>query len=182
VGIRAAFHQQVPHVKHEIIITPKMSFGTGHHATTYMMIEQMEALDFTGKSVADFGTGTGVLAILAEKLGAISIDAIDNDDWSIENSIENVAANNCSNINLIKDTSIPTGLVYDIILANINLHVILANSQAIQAACKKGTQLLLSGFIKSDEAEMLQMLAANGIKPLKTSQKADWICILAQMN
>ena len=96
VAIRADFHEPVKGVSLEIIITPKMSFGTGHHATTYMMIEQMRELDFTGKSVFDFGTGTGVLAILAEKLGANKVIAVDNDEWSIENAEENFEKNNCT--------------------------------------------------------------------------------------
>jgi ribosomal protein L11 methyltransferase len=182
VGIRAYFHQPIPQVKHEIVITPKMSFGTGHHATTYMMIEQMEALDFDGKSVVDFGTGTAVLAILAEKMGAVKIDAIDYDEWSIENSIENVAANNCSKIHLIKDETIRIGTSYDIMLANINLNVILQNLDAIKAVSKKGTLILLSGFIKADEPKMLSALAENGILQLKTVQKGEWISILAIMN
>jgi ribosomal protein L11 methyltransferase len=182
VGIRAYFHQPIPQVKHEIIITPKMSFGTGHHATTYMMIEQMEALDFINKTVVDFGTGTAVLAILSEKMGAVAIDAIDYDEWSIENSIENAAANNCTKINLLKAETIATNKVYDIILANINLNVIMDNLAAIQSVSKKGSFALLSGFIKTDEAVMLKTLTATGIHPLKTVQKGEWICMLAQIN
>lgn len=181
VAIRAAFHQPVQNVKQEIIITPKMSFGTGHHATTYMMIEQMGALDFANKTVVDYGTGTAVLAILAEKMGADSVDAIDYDEWSIENSIENVAANNCNKINLIKDETIGTGSNYDIILANINLNVIISNMDAIKAAGNTGTYILLSGFTRADEAVMLENLSKNGINPLKTNQKGEWISILAQM-
>ena len=182
VSIRAAFHQPVTNVQHEIIITPKMSFGTGHHATTYMMIEQMEGLDFTNKTVVDFGTGTAVLAILAEKMGATSVDAIDNDDWSIENAVENAGANNCSSINLIKAETIEPGNNYDIILANINLNVILANLAAIKAVSKNGTIILLSGFIKADEPVMLNALTTSGILQLKTIQKGEWISILAQIN
>ena len=92
-AVRAAFHKPVSGVKYEIIITPKMSFGTGHHATTYLMMQQMSYIDFAGKKVFDFGTGTGVLAILAEKLGATKIDAIDIDEWSVENTNENILAN-----------------------------------------------------------------------------------------
>lgn len=180
VGIRAFFHPPITSVKHEIIITPKMSFGTGHHATTYMMIEQMEALDFAGKKVVDYGTGTAVLAILAEKMGAASIEAIDYDEWSIENSIENAAANNCSRITLVKAETIASVDTYDIILANINLNVILKNLAAIKAVCKEGSIILLSGFIKADEAVMLKALAQTGIKPLKTLQKGEWICMLTQ--
>ena len=182
VAIRASFHQPVKNVQHEIIITPKMSFGTGHHATTYMMIEQMQELDFTGKRVVDFGTGTGVLAILAEKMGAVSVDAIDYDEWSIENAVENTAANNCDKINLIKAQTIDVGKVYDIILANINLNVIFENLAAIKAVSKKDTLILLSGFIKSDEILMSEALSANGILQIKTIQKGEWICILSQMN
>jgi ribosomal protein L11 methyltransferase len=182
VAIRAAFHQPIKNVKHEIIITPKMSFGTGHHATTYMMIEQMEGLDFTGKTVVDFGTGTAVLAILAEKMGAIAVDAIDYDQWSIENSTENAAANQCTKINLILAETIATAKEYDIILANINLHVIVSNMVAIKSVSKKDCFILLSGFIKADEVKMIAVLASNGIVPVKTAQKAEWICILAKIS
>jgi ribosomal protein L11 methyltransferase len=182
VAIRASFHQPIESVEHEIIITPKMSFGTGHHATTYMMIEQMEALDFEGKTVVDFGTGTAVLAILAEKMGALFIDAIDYDEWSIENSVENAAANNCTKINLVKAETITGSILYDIILANINLNVILENLPAIKAVSKNGTLILLSGFIKADELIMIHALSENVILPLKVIQKGEWICILAHMN
>ena len=182
VSIRAGFHQPVQNVQHEIIITPKMSFGTGHHATTYMMIEQMQPLDFKDKTVVDFGTGRAVLAILAEKMGANYIDAIDYDEWSIENSIENAAANNCSKINLIKADTIATDNVYDIILANINLNIIMANLQAIKTVSKRGSLILLSGFVKSDEVEMINVLSETGIRHLKTLQKLDWICIVAEVN
>src|SRR6185312_6215151 len=87
-GVRASFHKPLTGVKHEIIITPKMSFGTGHHATTFLMIELMQSIDFKNKKVLDFGTGTGILAILAEKLGAASVLAVDYDEWSINNAAE----------------------------------------------------------------------------------------------
>ena len=181
VGIRAAFHQPVNDVKYEIIITPKMSFGTGHHATTYMMIEQMQSLNFSNKTVVDFGTGTAVLAILAEKMGAKSVEAIDYDEWSIDNSIENAAVNNCTKINLVQAETIAANNKYDIILANINLNVIINNLVAIRAVSKKGSFILLSGFIKTDEAVMLKALAETGIQPLKIMQKGEWICMLTQM-
>jgi ribosomal protein L11 methyltransferase len=182
VAIRAAFHQPIKNVQHEIIITPKMSFGTGHHATTYMMIEQMGSLDLTNKTVLDFGTGTAVLAILAEKMGAVSIDAIDYDEWSIENSIENAAVNNCTKINLIKAETISVTAVYDIILANINLNVIMQNLEAIKTVCKTGSFVLLSGFLKGDETVMQHALYECKIRQIKSVQKGEWICILAQMN
>ena len=182
VAIRAGFHQPIKNVKHEIIITPKMSFGTGHHATTYLMIEQMAALDFKDKSVLDFGTGTAVLSILAEKMGAANIDAIDNDDWSIENAKENIETNNCNRITLEKADSISSTKKYDIILANINLNVILANLPAISSASKKGTKILLSGFLKTDEEVLLEKLSKIKATHSSTLQKGEWICLLCQMN
>ncbi len=182
VAIRAGFHQPIKNVKHEIIITPKMSFGTGHHATTYLMIEQMSALDFTDKTVVDFGTGTAVLSILAEKMGALQIDAIDNDDWSIENSIENLNANNCSRIKLEKADTISSTKKYDIILANINLNVILANIAAIAEVSKKGTKILLSGFLKADEEVLAEELSKIAATHLGTLQKGEWICLFYQKN
>ncbi len=179
-AIRANFHDPVQGVKHEIVITPKMSFGTGHHATTYLIIEQMAALDITGRHVLDFGTGTAVLAILAEKMGATVIDAIDNDDWSIENSKENIAANGCQGIKLFKEDSIVTDATYDIILANINLNVILSNLAAIAAVSKEGTSVLFSGFFRSDETVLLDKLGEYALRHVRTSQKGDWICILAE--
>jgi ribosomal protein L11 methyltransferase len=132
--------------------------------------------------VVDFGTGTAVLAILAEKMGAESITAIDYDEWSIENSMENAGANNCSRIHLVQAETIASGGRYDIILANINLNVILDNLSAIKAAGKKGSHILLSGFMKADEATMLNALEETGISQLKTTQKGEWISILGQMN
>jgi ribosomal protein L11 methyltransferase len=181
-AIRAAFHQPIRHVKHEIIITPKMSFGTGHHASTYLMAEQMAGLDLTGKAVLDFGTGTGILSILAEKTGASVVDAIDNDEWSIENAKENISANNCSKIRLLKADTISTPGCYDIILANINLNVILSNLPAIAAVSKKGTMILLSGFLMADLKKMTGELSEAGIGTVKTVQKGAWACILCQMN
>ena len=179
-GIRAGFHQPLKNVRYQIIITPKMSFGTGHHATTYMMIEQMEAIDFKNKKVVDFGTGTAVLAILAEKMGAASVDAIDYDEWSIDNSKENVAVNHCSKINLIKADAVSANETYNIILANINLNVIKKNLAAIKKAAVADCIILLSGFLKSDETEMVDALAQNGFIIQNTMQNAEWNCILAK--
>ena len=125
VAIRAAFHEPIRDTRHELIITPKMSFGTGHHATTSMMIKMMSGLDFEGKTVLDFGTGTGILAILSEKLGALKIIAIDNDDQSIKNAGENFESNNCSKIELIEGSTVNVDIKFDIILANVIKGVIL---------------------------------------------------------
>ncbi len=181
-AIRAGFHQPVQNVKHEMIITPKMSFGTGHHASTYMMIHQMKEMGFTGKTVVDFGTGTAVLAILAEKMGAASVDAIDNDEWSIENAKENLVANNCSAVNISMAETLQKGKRYDIILANINLNVIVDNLPAVIQACKKDTEILLSGFLKQDEPGLLQLTSVFNLSHINTLQKGEWICLKLRMN
>ncbi|HTE07591.1 MAG TPA: 50S ribosomal protein L11 methyltransferase, partial [Flavitalea sp.] len=149
--IRADFHQVNNITDHEIIITPKMSFGTGHHATTYMMIAQMADLDFKNKRVMDFGTGTGVLAILAEKLGASMITAIDNDEWSILNARENIAENKCARIQLTQADNAYTHKKYDIILANITRNIILDNVTAFASGLTATGTLLLSGLLPGDE-------------------------------
>lgn len=181
-AIRAGFHAPVRHVKHEVIITPKMSFGTGHHATTHMMIEEMSEMDFKNKSVVDFGTGTAVLAILSEKMGAGSVDAIDNDDWSIENAKENIVANNCSGVNISKAEELTAGKTYNIILANINLNVIVDNLPRIMAAAQRETEILLSGFLKQDEAGLLQLLTKFKVTHANTRQSGEWICLKLKMN
>lgn len=180
VAIRAHFHQPIKDVEHEIIITPKMSFGTGHHATTYLVMKQMKAIDFTHKTVFDFGTGTGILAILAEKLGASSVMAIDNDEWSITNTKENIEQNNCSKITVELMDSIPAGKQYDIILANINLNVITANLAGIAAIAKPGTPVIFSGILTSDEKTLLLSLQKGGFTHLATSTKKDWIAIFTK--
>jgi ribosomal protein L11 methyltransferase len=177
-AIRAGFHLPVKNVKHEIIITPKMSFGTGHHATTYLMISQMSHLIFADKSVLDFGTGTGVLSILAEKMGAKNIDAIDNDDWSIENARENIGANNCRKIKINKGDTVAGGNKYDIILANINLNVISQNLPGIAEVIEKETLILLSGFLEKDTAELSVEIQSNHISIIQEQQKDGWICLL----
>ena len=176
-AIRASFHHPVKNVQHEIVITPKMSFGTGHHATTYLMIQQMAGIDLTNKTVLDFGTGTGVLAILAEKLGTASVVAIDNDEWSIENGKENIYANNAAKVHISLADSIDETGRFDIVLANINLNVILANLAAINAVTNKGSVIILSGFLYNDEAQMKEAIKNIGLTHLKTKQKGDWICM-----
>ncbi|MBC7936265.1 MAG: 50S ribosomal protein L11 methyltransferase, partial [Rhizobacter sp.] len=156
--IRASFHAAKTGILHDIIITPKMSFGTGHHATTFLVIQQMSALNFKDKSVIDFGTGTGVLAILAEKMGAGSILAIDNDEWSINNSEENIAANGCDKIDIRLANEMIFEEKADIILANINLNVIIGNIQKIKDAVKNNGSVLLSGLLVVDEETIKEVL------------------------
>lgn len=178
VAVRADFHTPISNVEHEILITPKMSFGTGHHATTYLMMQQMRSIDFTGKSVFDFGTGTGILSILAEKMGAASVFAIDNDEWSIENAKENAEKNNCRVVNLSLDDD-PNGKeTFDIILANINKNVILAYISVLVNRLNIGGKLLLSGLLKDDEEDILQACKTLSVKHISTTHKNNWICIM----
>ena len=180
VAIRAHFHAPIHTVKHEIVITPKMSFGTGHHATTFMVIQLMAELDFKNKAVVDFGTGTGVLAILAEKLGAESVLAIDYDDWCIENSKENILNNSSKHIDIQKNDSLKSGSTYDIILANINRNILLDNLQNFIQVSKADSRFLVSGLLQSDEPEMLDAFRSIGLKHIKTVDKNGWIAILLQ--
>ena len=177
VGVRASFHSSFENVTHEIIITPKMSFGTGHHATTYMMMQLMQDMDFENKTVLDFGTGTGILAILAEKLGSKSINAIDYDDWCIENSIENLESNGCRFIKILKADNAITQKKFDVVLANINKNIILANIDALTNDATPNGYILLSGLLQDDEKDILEATSARGWKYLKTVTKSNWIAI-----
>lgn len=176
-AIRAEFHKPVKNVEHEIIITPKMSFGTGHHATTDMMIGQMRNIDFTSKTVFDFGTGTGILAILAEKLGAANITAIDVDNWSIENAKENVAKNNCSGISVSLSSLIPVQK-FDIILANINRNVILEYLPQLKSCLREKGYLLLSGLLSEDEKDIINACDTGQLKLVNKTGRNSWISLL----
>ncbi len=181
-AIRAGFHPPITDVEYEIIITPKMSFGTGHHATTYMMVEQMAEINFAGKSVLDFGTGTGVLAILAEKMGAVNILAIDNDDWSVNNSLENIHINKCVNIRIEKAGILLPEMKFDVILANINLNVITASLQDIAKACNPGAVVLLSGFLAEDVLVLQPILEQQNFQKTRIISRGNWRCIAAMLN
>lgn len=177
-AIRAGFHQPIHSVKHQIIITPKMSFGTGHHATTYLMMKQMKEQGFTGKTVIDFGTGTGVLSILSEKLGAKKILAIDNDEWSIANTKENIETNNCRKIRVLHANCFTADEKADIILANINLNVITANLGHIEKACNKGSFVLFSGLLTSDKETIQIHLKKHNFNVRSITERNGWICLL----
>ena len=178
VAIRPSFHEAINNIRHDLIITPKMSFGTGHHATTHLMIELMEMIDFTNKAVVDFGTGTGVLAILAEKCGASKMVGVDYDEWSIKNAQENVEANNCQKI-ILKQQSNLSGIdLADIVLANINLNVLKNEAVSITSITKRGSILLISGFLTKDETEMKSIFEEKGFVKIKSKQLGDWLAIL----
>jgi len=176
-AIRASFHAPVPEVQLELVITPKMSFGTGHHATTYMMIQAMEQLDFKGCTVLDFGTGTGVLAILAEKLGAKEVLAIDHDPWSIDNARENIKENHSVKVRIEKLDTLPSDTLFDIILANINKHVILKELSSMGQQLKKGGVILLSGLLDEDFQDIENESLKNDLPISERMNEGRWICL-----
>ncbi len=147
--IRAPFHDQRPDYPFELIIEPKMSFGTAHHETTAMMIEMMLEMDFHDKKVLDLGCGTGILAILAVKMGASEVLAIDNDQWAFNNAMENKERNHASRMNVKMGDINDAGPDYDILLANINRNTLLLNIPGFSKRIKKG-ELLMSGFYEED--------------------------------
>lgn len=176
--IRPEFHDAVKNVKHDLIITPKMSFGTGHHATTFLMISLMEKIDFHNKAVIDFGTGTGVLAILSEKLGATNIVAVDYDEWSIQNSKENIEANHCNKILVEKQDNISGFNSVDIILANITMNILIESASSIGAKIKAGGYLLTSGYLVSDEKRMMDEFHKKQFVKKNIFRKDNWSAIL----
>jgi ribosomal protein L11 methyltransferase len=178
VGVRANFHDSFNGaVEHDIIITPKMSFGTGHHGTTYSVMQLMRGIDFANKSVFDFGTGTGLLAILAHKLGAVDILAVDNDDWCIENASENIVVNNTQSIEIHKVDNAKLNKKFNIIIANINKNIILDNLAFLAEATVPGGVVLLSGLLVEDELEIEAACAALGWKHQETRTRNNWIAL-----
>jgi len=178
VYIRATFHEPATEkFEHEIIITPKMSFGTGHHETTSQMMELQLEIDHKQKSVLDVGTGTGILAILAAKLGAIKIHAFDIDEWSVENTIENIQLNGTDLVTIelgTIDSQKPE--VYDIVLANINRNILL--EEIPKYATFTRDYLLLSGFYEHDISDIQKTAEANGLKKIKHISKNNWAAVV----
>ena len=181
--IRADFHPPAEGFAHELVITPKMSFGTGHHATTWLMANAMRKIDFSNKTVFDFGTGTGILAILASRLGAARVWAIDNDRWSIENGKENLTRNAVNNIDIqLADTFSKEGEAFDIILANINKNVILDHISRLASRLKKTGVLLLSGLLSTDEADIRLAASIQGLEITERNEKDNWLCLKASFS
>ncbi len=173
--IRAAFHDPGPPTNFEIVITPKMSFGTGHHATTRLMVTAMNKLSLTQKSVLDFGTGTGILAIMAEKLGAALVVAIDNDLWSIDNAAENIKTNHCQCIELSEGDRPPAQKGrFEVVLANINTFLIKQHLPALVGVLQPGGQLLLSGILEQDIAELVPLCEQQALRLQTVETLSGW--------
>jgi ribosomal protein L11 methyltransferase len=176
--VNADFHTLDIVTPYQIIITPKMSFGTGHHATTQLMLTQMRDMNLKGKKVFDFGTGTGILAILAEMLGAAQVIAIDNDEWSYTNAKENVERNACKRIK-VREGSIETleDSSFDIVLANINRHILLQYAAQIYGIVNGTGVLLMSGLLKEDKEMVVGAYCEAGFKFIQGSELDNWIVL-----
>ena len=175
VRIRAEFHPLVAGYEHDIIITPRMAFGTGHHATTRMMVRSMLGLNLVGQHVCDLGCGTAVLAILAERLGASQVLAIDNDPTAVTNARENVEMNECTHITVEKGgTDLPRNAGYDTILANIERNTLVHAMPDLAGALAEGGSLLLSGFIRQDEGIMAQAATQAGLTNVENLEEGEW--------
>ncbi|MFY9241857.1 MAG: 50S ribosomal protein L11 methyltransferase [Polaribacter sp.] len=177
VSIRAPFHKN-PGLKYDIVIEPKMSFGTGHHETTHMMIQHLLKLELENKKVLDMGCGTGILAIFAEMKKANPIDAIDIDNWCYENSIENVERNNCKNITVLEgDSSILINKKYDIIIANINRNILLMDMKIYTDCLNDKGILLLSGFYEQDIPIINAEVSKYDLKLESFIERNNWVAL-----
>ena len=175
--VRAPFHEKT-NAEYDIVIEPKMSFGTGHHETTHMMIQHILETDFTNKKTLDMGCGTAILAILAEMKGAQPIDAIDIDNWCYLNSIENAERNNCKHISVYEDdASLLAGKKYDIIIANINRNILLNDMQQYVDCLNTNGILFLSGFYTEDIPVISESCTSKGLTYVKQFERNNWVAL-----
>ncbi len=175
--VRAPFHPKTD-AQYDIIIEPKMSFGTGHHETTHMMIQHLLDMNVAGMKTLDMGCGTAILAILAEMKGAKPIDAIDIDNWCYLNSIENAERNNCTQISVYEgDAALLEGKKYDLIIANINRNILLGDMQQYADCLNKDGVLLLSGFYEEDIPAIDASCTDKGLKFIKKLQRNNWVSL-----
>ncbi len=175
--IRASFHESIPTMEYEILIIPKMAFGTAHHETTSMMLELILENDFSRKKVLDMGCGTGVLAILASMKGAKSVTAIDIDIWSYESTLENAELNSISNIKVIEGgvELVSQSDNYDIIFANINKNILLRDMKSYSSALLDRGFIYFSGFYANDLADIIEEATNCGLKFISKLEKNNWI-------
>lgn len=177
--IRADFHKLTVQTPYEIVITPKMSFGTGHHTTTQLMIQLMRNLPLAETKVLDFGTGTGILAILAEKLGATDITAIDNDEWSYTNTAENIEQNQVTKIKVrLGSLEIIEDETFDVILANINRHILLTYMEQLHSSLAVNGKILMSGLLSDDREVILASATKAGLQLVEEDILNNWIVLL----
>lgn len=178
--IRAHFHKPEKQYPFEIVITPKMSFGTGHHQTTYLMIQNQMSIDHLDKRVMDAGCGTAILSIMASKLGAKEVEAFDIDEWSVVNGTENIDVNQCKNIHIQqgKLSELKFNKSFDIILANINKNILLEELPLYAKHLTPRGKLLMSGFYESDIDELITRASAIGLSRITDTVKDSWASLL----
>ena len=177
--IRAPFHEVEGQFDYEILIEPKMAFGTGHHETIFMVLKEMLDMNFEGKEVLDYGCGTGILAVLADMKKAKRVDAIDYDENAVRNALE-IAGNNGTTIVEISvgDKTYFEGKHYDVVLANINKNVLKDSITDIRAALRPNGELLMSGILRSDKQEMLDLSAKSGFRLKSQHEKGQWVLLV----
>lgn len=181
VYVRASFHEPKSGFKHEIVINPKMSFGTGHHATTFQMLRHQGEIDHAGKRVLDVGSGTGILAIMAHLLGAGEVEAFDIDDWCVDNGNENFDLNGLQTrmgLGTIRQVN-PQG-TFEIVLANINKNVLLDEMGVYAELLPSKGFLLLSGFYTEDIVDLVEAARPLGLELMKQSSKDNWAALILQ--
>lgn len=183
IQVRASFHEKLPNIIYDIVINPKMSFGTGHHETTSMVMEHQLEIDHKGMSVLDIGCGTAILAILAYKLGAVVLSAFDIEEWAAENSKENALLNNCENITIRQGTIEDEPLFnYNILLANINRNILLRDVNQYIKYLKKGGCLIVSGFYVQDQKDIENKFAEFGLKKIAEKNRNNWASLRFELN
>lgn len=176
--IKAPFHEINGDFQYVITIEPKMSFGTGHHSTTHLMMSEMMTMDLGGKKVLDMGSGTAVLAILAEMRGAAHIDAIDIDEWAYENGVENAQLNGCKHIDCFKGgAELLTDQKYDVIFANINRNILLRDMHAYANVLNEGGDILFSGFYLQDIPHLKQEAIKHGLSFEHHKERNEWCLV-----
>ncbi len=179
VVVRAPFHNDYPRCRYEIVIEPKMAFGTGNHETTSLMMEVILELDLTGKSLLDMGCGTGILAILASMTGAGPVTAIDIDEWSYNATVENSALNSILNITtMMGDSGLLGSETFDVVLANIQKNVIMNDLPVYSEVLQPGGQMLLSGFYKTDLPDIRKSAELNGLLFKEFRERNNWVVVI----
>ncbi|TRX62689.1 50S ribosomal protein L11 methyltransferase [Fulvivirga sp. M361] len=180
IYVHATFHETREDFQYNIAINPRMSFGTGHHATTYLMLKNQLGVDHTNKHVLDAGTGTAILAIMAEKLGASEVIAYDNNSWSTENAPENVSLNHCRHVKVLEGTirTLQLDRNFDIILANINKNVLLDEMKEYVGHLVTGGKLLLSGFYENDNDDLIGKASSCGLGLMTSTEKNGWSSLI----